>query len=197
MKPISEHKGFTLIELMTVVMIAAVLLAVGVPTFTDSIRRNAVQADVAALRSGFARARTAAVTEATNVSICPANVTQDACANDWTEGWLIFLNEDNDGVVDPGERIIHVNNGTSHRNTLRVFDADAVDVNMVTYNRRGSATQAGIALICDQQNTIGRLRALTFTRTGQVVAVADVTTLQTNPPIPGDPLEPVDETDCP
>ena len=50
----NNKKGFTLMEMLIVVAIIAVLIAIAIPTFTNSLNKARVATDEANIRSGYA-----------------------------------------------------------------------------------------------------------------------------------------------
>jgi type IV fimbrial biogenesis protein FimT len=87
---LKRHKGFTLIELMITVAIAAIVLAIAIPSFTSQIANNRS----AALGEDFATAvnfvRSEAVKRRGRVSLC-ASADGATCAGAWTDGFIVFV----------------------------------------------------------------------------------------------------------
>jgi type IV fimbrial biogenesis protein FimT len=103
--PLRRSAGFTLLELMLAITVLGILVGIGVPSFTDSIRRNRLTSQTNALVSALAIARSEAVKRGTLVTICPASdATQSACAGlaQWAaNGWIVFSDtEGNVGEID-------------------------------------------------------------------------------------------------
>ena len=99
--------GFTLVELLTGVTVMAVLASVTVPfvtTMIDSIK-------LTSLANGFMAhlhlARNEAIKRNTRVVLCKS-ATGDSCAatGGWEQGWIVFQDSNDNGVVDAGEAII-------------------------------------------------------------------------------------------
>ena len=91
-----NHSGFTLIELMTTLLVAGVVLGIGIPAFNQFIATNQMAAGVNDLTSALHLARTEAVKRRANVTICPsANPMADtpACDNagSFADGWIVFV----------------------------------------------------------------------------------------------------------
>ena len=91
----ANQAGFSLVELMVTLSIAAILLAIGVPSMTDLIRdaRLASQSDL--LVSTLNLARTEAVKQRSNFKVCPsATPNTDILVNclagntAWSTGWI-------------------------------------------------------------------------------------------------------------
>lgn len=63
MKKLHNKKGFTLMELLIVIAIIAVLVAVGVPTFTAQLEKSREATDLANIRGAYAEVKTKGMTE--------------------------------------------------------------------------------------------------------------------------------------
>jgi type IV fimbrial biogenesis protein FimT len=148
--PIAES-GFTILELMITVSVLAILLGVGVPSFTAAIRQNRLAAETNDILAATAVARSEAVKRGALVSICAANDTQTACAtadNQWSNGWLVFSDEKGDpGKIDgdgtlPDDTIIQVWPATMPQ---QITVQNAVN-RFISYRGDGSTTLAADAV---------------------------------------------------
>lgn len=94
--------GFTLIELMIVVIIAFLLMIIGVPSFLQTIRDNSMRADLQKLWSSASLARSEAIKRNSNVLVCPLNSAQDNCVETsvWTGGWVVFVDRNDNATID-------------------------------------------------------------------------------------------------
>jgi prepilin-type N-terminal cleavage/methylation domain-containing protein len=54
LKKRSNEKGFTLMEMLIVVAIIAILIAIAIPTFNNSLNKAKLATDEANIRSGYA-----------------------------------------------------------------------------------------------------------------------------------------------
>lgn len=128
--------GFTLLELMVVVAIAAILLIWGVSSFRGIIANNYSLK----LSTGFIRAvnfaRSEAVKRSTTVSMCVANAGLTACgAGSWPNGWLIFSDASGDGNYNSGSDTL-----------LETYQPDSgqeivtAPSSVITFNGMGSIT---------------------------------------------------------
>ena len=81
--------GFTLVELLMVLMIAAVLFSLGAPSFTNLIRETQMETDVREILDSFWLARRFAANSNLHVSVCGSSG-GNACDSAWNEGYIIF-----------------------------------------------------------------------------------------------------------
>ncbi len=111
--------GFSLIELIVTMAIAALLCGLALPSFTALIAAERATQRINAMAGAVQLARTIAITHQTTTTICPGVI--DAClgANRWHEGTLVFADRNANRRVDaedfvaaklpkllPGERFI-------------------------------------------------------------------------------------------
>jgi type IV fimbrial biogenesis protein FimT len=83
-------KGFTLLELLTTVTVAGILLSVGVPSFFDTIRSNRAATNANEIVGALMIARSEAIRRGARVSLCrSANGT--TCSGTWADGWIAFV----------------------------------------------------------------------------------------------------------
>ena len=124
-----RQSGFNLLELMTALAVLAILLGLGVPSFTQMIRTNRVVADTNELVVALSAARSEAVKRGLPTAVCAKSAPMsDVCRtgtdNDWSSGWLVFADAiGTPGVIDVGDEI------------LQRFDAAPSGVSVLTNNR--------------------------------------------------------------
>lgn len=99
----SKNNGFTILELMATVAIAAVLVAVALPNYQTMVKNNCMTAGTNALVASLQQARSEAVKRSTSVTVSASNAGDTT--NEWGTGWTVTLDEDRDGdgVMDNGE----------------------------------------------------------------------------------------------
>lgn len=84
-------KGFTLVELMITIAVAAVLLAIAVPSFTRLMANTRQTSATNSLLQAFEYARNSALREGQSVTVCPiATPTDTSCSTDWNTGWGVI-----------------------------------------------------------------------------------------------------------
>jgi type IV fimbrial biogenesis protein FimT len=138
----TRERGFTLLELMTALAVAAVLIAVGVPQLRDLTIQQRITGAAQDLHIDLALARNEAVTRATNVTVCPSSDLA-TCTNDgWGNGRLTFIDTNGDGVVDVGELVI------KQSQPLATGLTATPAAGSVTFNSRGQTAALTIG-ICD------------------------------------------------
>ena len=105
-----EH-GFTLIELITALAIATILVSVAIPGLQE-FKKNSRQRTVTnELVSAMRVARNTAITTNSRVTVC-ASRDGNACQNvSWDRGWIAFVDRDSDRVLDPEEQVLRQGSG--------------------------------------------------------------------------------------
>ena len=159
-----RERGFTLLELMTALAVAAVLIAVGVPQLRDLTIQQRITGAAQDLHIDLALARNEAVTRATNVTVCPS-ADLVACTNDgWGNGRLVFIDTNGNGSVDVGELVV------KQSQALAAGLTATPGAGFVTFNSRGQTAALTIG-IC-QSGYVGRNIDIKSTGHASVVTLA-------------------------
>ena len=94
-------RGFTLIELMVTLAVAAILLTIGIPSFQQFIANNRASAGANELLAALQLARSEAVRRNSFASVCPStNGTTCTGGTEWARGWIVFHDDSGDGAFD-------------------------------------------------------------------------------------------------
>lgn len=112
-----HQQGFTIVELIIVVIVAAVLAAIAAPNLSEFVKNNARATRINTMVTALNFARGQAVTRNSRVSICRSNTAFDDCAGvgdgSFEGGWIVFIDGGARGGVVAGDD-----------NVVRVFQPD-------------------------------------------------------------------------
>jgi type IV fimbrial biogenesis protein FimT len=96
-----KESGFTLIELMITLVVLAVVLALGIPSFQQFIKNNRLAGQTNDLVLAIQMARNEAVKRGSGAVICASDDQATCSENDnWTTGWIVFTDIGQDGNLD-------------------------------------------------------------------------------------------------
>jgi len=111
-------RGFTLVELLVVLVIAGILAAYAVPGIRRMIRSAAMSDAVNTFLADTRYARSEAIRRGGGVVMCRSNAPEAAspvcntgsgpAVTGWVTGWLIFHDLDGDGDKDTNEPLLRV-----------------------------------------------------------------------------------------
>jgi len=157
MPPKRRHAGYTMMELLMSLTIAAILAAIAIPGFKYVTSSNRIATEVNGLLGDMLFARSEAVKEGQTVTLCASidGLNCSGAGTDWQGGWMVFLDTNGDGVRQNSEAIIRVQPAFSGTDT---FVATTPTFSKVTFNRlgyapTGSANTINIALHDSTSNT--------------------------------------------
>ncbi|MEK1941183.1 MAG: GspH/FimT family pseudopilin [Pseudomonas sp.] len=146
-----SSKGFTFIELLTVLAIIAIIASVSAPSFSNVIANNRLASTSNNILSTLQMARSEAVTQRTAVKVCATNAGGTACGNstNWSAGVLIMrgttvlrvVPTDNPSVTvqSSANEVVYQGNGTSAATTISVNDSRGGTARTIKVNVVGQA----------------------------------------------------------
>ena len=125
-------RGVTLIELLVVMTIIGVLLSIGVPSYRSFSNNSRISGAINALLGDLQFTRAEANKRGSYVSAC-AWVSGSSCSASprWDTGWIVFVDSNHNGTVDPGEAILRQQAAFSSTDSA-VADSG---VAIITFNR--------------------------------------------------------------
>ena len=125
-------RGVTLIELLVVMAIIGVLLSIGVPSYRSFSNNSRISGAINALLGDLQFTRAEANKRGSFVTAC-ASVSGSTCSAStrWDTGWIVFVDNNNNGAVDAGEVILRLKAGFSSTDSA-VADSG---VARITFNR--------------------------------------------------------------
>lgn len=105
--------GFTLLELMITLLLVGIIAAWGLPNFQALGKRTAQTSEVNRLQSTFALARNTAISQRSQITLCPAAENRRACHDDWGGELMIVRGNKTEGIsADDILRIVPAQQGT-------------------------------------------------------------------------------------
>jgi type IV fimbrial biogenesis protein FimT len=194
-------QGFTLIEFMVAILVLSVVLTIGAPSMTETVRnaRMTSQTNLTLGMLSYARSE-AAKRPGVTITLCASTTTNSASpscdTDDWENGWFIMTDWDadqqldnvdedvnGDGVLDPGEDL----NGNGVLDTatdelLRVGDDLSGSNTMrtfgfpnagaVQFDPDGLPNSSGTFVICDARGE-EEAKAIIISVIGHIRAAVD------------------------
>lgn len=83
----ARRGGFTLVELMVTLTVAAILLSIAIPTMQDLVASQRVRASASELMSALSYARVDAISNGRRVAVAPLDQSNDV----WGSGWRVIV----------------------------------------------------------------------------------------------------------
>ena len=142
-----------MLELVVTLMVASILLALAVASYTVISKNNRIRAQSNDFHLALLMARSEALTRVSRITVCrSSNGTSCASSGGWEQGYIVFTDSDNDATVDTGETILRVNDALAGDNTLR---GNGSVSSYISYIGNGytmltdGALQNGVIALCD------------------------------------------------
>lgn len=155
--------GFTALELLITMAVAAILMATAVPTFKSYTWNLRLKTAIESLRTDLSLARNRAISMNATTVVCPVldptSGGELTCANvtEWQQGWMVFADSNEDRQRQALEPILKKAGGIEFlnissslaRNALRFYPngtAPGSNATVVFCDRRGAGFGGKISL---------------------------------------------------
>ena len=161
-----SNRGFTLIELVITIIIAAILLGLAVPGMQGFVENNRVKLTVGQLADSLNYARSEASKLRFPVSVCPRS-TDNSCSGGgaWSGGWLVFSDNDGNGAIDGDNVVLRVVDSLPNHVTL---ETSGFATSYAQYSSTGELNVSGRFKICNDQPGFESIsRAIDVSGTGR------------------------------
>lgn len=168
--PMSKQRGFTMLELFSVVVVSGVLAMAGMPLIKDYQRSYAAADTQQKFAESLAVARERAVGAGVSVFLC-ASDDGTTCTAEWSDGWLVYQSSQKKlpGEMVPAEEIIqHIQIADSDAE-FEVIDENLAAVSEIRFDARGfnTASQRLMAMSCEP-GAVAQADAVIVERSGRV-----------------------------
>jgi type IV fimbrial biogenesis protein FimT len=142
------QRGFTLTELMVTISIILILASIAVPVYTSLICKIKISSYTSELHAALLLTRSEAIKRGKHVNICRSSNAQSSaptCATalsnalintGWAEGWLIYVDANNDTQFNEGDVLIQVQ-GALIKSVSAGSIIPVPNRNRLTYNATG------------------------------------------------------------
>lgn len=171
-----QSKGFTLIELMIVLVIAAIFISVVAPTFQDTMERNKRLSALEDMLAMLATARSEAISLASPVAVCPSTDQASCAGTEWNAGHIIFVDNGAGGGtaldrnLNGSEELLRVSGAGGTGITVRT--ANFGDSGGILFDADGLAEERGTLVVCDTKGA-EYASAIVLNRSGQARLATD------------------------
>jgi len=129
-------RGVSVIELLTALCIAAVLLSSAIPAFKGALDRLRLSTTVNDLALAVSLARAEATARHTRAAIVPR------VANDWSSGWQVFIDANDNGQLDADESVVRTFDALPARMTV-VAAFGTFDGHVLSFDHAGLLRRPG------------------------------------------------------
>ena len=158
--------GFTLVEALTVLAVASIGLALGVPSYKSFMERQRASTAMHLLTAHMASARSTAISYRIPTVVCPSD-SAGGCRTDgdWSQGWLMFFDKDGNRKPDLREDILRDENAPIHPSLRILSSAGRSQLRYLPDGRSAGSNltvrlcREGVLLGSVIVNNVGRIRS--------------------------------------
>lgn len=183
----NKNSGFTLVELIIVVAITGILIAVAVPSMRTYISNSAANSLSGTVLIDIMYARNHAITNSDIVKMIPTGTattgastfTPNSAGVNWAQGWTIFVDNNNDSVIDASELVIrnhasfgpdaHISSGPGAHIGVGTQQG-LLDLNTpIGFNPDGTSINSGVLTIATFGCAGDNARIIQINQIGQII----------------------------
>ncbi|MEJ2115280.1 MAG: GspH/FimT family pseudopilin [Gammaproteobacteria bacterium] len=143
-----HESAFTLVELLIAMAVAAIVLTLGVPEFGRIVEQNQLSVYTNQLVSSLHFARSEAIRRNQSIKVCHSNNASACNGTGYENGWVIFIDDDGDDIVDAAEELLRVNENLPSNYTFNVNGG----VDSFSFTAKGRTDSQGTFILCKDGN---------------------------------------------
>jgi type IV fimbrial biogenesis protein FimT len=151
--------GFTLVELLAVIAIAAILLTIAIPSFQESMRANRVATTGNELLASLSLARSEGIRSTRGGGVC-TSTNGTSCGGNWNNGWLVWTDSNGNGALNTGETVVRYSQAKAR---LALTSA----VTTIAFDSRGRIIGGAQQIQLSPEGATAPIRCLRIAVTGQ------------------------------
>jgi type IV fimbrial biogenesis protein FimT len=154
-----KNTGYTLIELMTILAVAAILLTIGVPQLKVFFQSNRMVSNTNDLVTALNLARAEAIRRGSRATACKSKSGAACDGTSWADGWIVFAKDPNAlpataCTFGPTDVLVRVHPAVDGSDVSITPQAASLN-SCVSFTSRGvpkdsgGNSQAGVFSVCD------------------------------------------------
>lgn len=157
-------RGFTLIELMVVILIFSMIAVAGVPAFNSLRDRLATDISKRVMQKTLGEARSWALSNNKPVVVCPLR--NERCSASWNDPLAIFFDKNDDQILDSDDALIYQTPAHSPRGA---WFKKKPELNYIKFNAAGHAFSSATTFIyCPDSKNLDNARQLIISFQGRL-----------------------------
>jgi len=159
--------GFTLVELMVALAVAAILLSLGIPSFQSTITNNRLTTQANEMVTLFSLARSEAINRRAEVRVVPVD------PSDWSQGMSVIADTNKDGDFTDSEDLLRLSSPLEGESILTADASNNLTNSYIALNSRGALQPVGDTFayqLSAPTCTGSETRLITVATTGRVSA---------------------------
>jgi type IV fimbrial biogenesis protein FimT len=142
--------GFTLVELLTTMAVAAIIVAYAMPSFATLMQNNRLISQRDSLVGSLRYARSTALSQNVGTQLCPFSASgSTACGTNWAAGWIVVLNPAGGAATTPPLTLLQSVKTTPGGPAISSPTSAAA----VSFDPRGLSTNAAQFVVCDSRGS--------------------------------------------
>ena len=162
-----NRSGFSMLELLVVVMISVITMMYAVPAYHGFIENNRLSSAINIFISAMALARNESISRNQAVAICASSDGQQCITQKYEKGWIIFVDADKNNIkAAEDEDIVWVQDALEKNLSLRATNAFK-DIIVFLPNGRLARGLSGNVTLCSNGDS-SKAKKIIMTASGRI-----------------------------